>query len=103
MKYFRKLATKLMGRYETGLLWRDDSQLHKNRFYAERYLASLLQRLNKTPDLKTTYEAGIESDITKGYIRKVSPEEHHETKLLILHYGLVNPNKPGKYLTLQQN
>ena len=55
-----------------------------------------MQRLNKTPDLKTTYETGIESDITKGYIRKVPPEEHHETKWVIPHYGLVNSNKPGK-------
>ena len=89
-------CNKVDGRYETGLLWRDDSQHHNNRFYAERHLASLLQRLIKTPDLKTTYEAGVESDITKGYIRKVPPEEHHETKWLLPHYGLVNPNKPGK-------
>ena len=89
-------CNKVDARYETGLLWRDDSQHHNNRFYAERHLASLLQRLIKTPDLKTTYEAGVESDITKGYIRKVPPEEHHETKWLLPHYGLVNPNKPGK-------
>ena len=89
-------CNKVDGRYETGLLWRDDSQHHNNRFYAERHLASLLQRLIKTPDLKTTYEAGVESDITKGYIRKVPPEEHHETNWLLPHYGLVNPNKPGK-------
>ena len=56
----------------------------------------MLQRHNKTFDLKTIYEAGIESDITKGYIRKVPPEEHHETKCLIPQYGLVNPNKPGR-------
>ena len=68
---------KVDGRYETGLLWRNDSQLHNNRFYAERHLASLLQRHSDTPDLKTTHEAGIESDIKKGYIRKISPEEHH--------------------------
>ena len=72
----QKTCNKVDGRYETGLLWRDDSQLHNN---AERHLASLMQRLNKTPDLKTTYEAGIESLITKGYIRKVPPQEHHET------------------------
>ena len=83
-------------RSETGLLWRDDSQLHDNRFYAERHLASLLQRFNKTPDLKASYEAGIESDIKKGYIRKIPPEEHHETKWLVPHYELVNPNKHGK-------
>ena len=55
-----------------------------------------MQRLNKTTDLKITYEAGIESDIAKGYIREVPPEERHETKWLIPHYGLENPNKPGK-------
>ena len=76
----QKTCNKVDGRHETGLLWRDDSQLHNNRFYAERHLASLLLRLNKTPVLKTTYEAGIESDITKGYIRKVRPEVKNITK-----------------------
>ena len=91
-----KTCNKVDGRYETGLLWRDDSQLHDNRFYAERHLSSSLQRLNKTPDLKTTYEAGIESDIKKGCIRKVPSEEHHETKWLSPHFGLFITNKPWK-------
>ena len=73
-----------------------DNQLHHNTFYAESHLASLMQRFNKTPDLKATYEAGIESDIKKGYIRKFFAEEHHKTKWLIPQYGLVNPNKPGE-------
>ena len=77
-------------------MWRDNRQLHDNGFYAQRHLASLLQRFNKTCDLKATYEAGIESEIKKGYIRKVPPEEHHETKWLIPQYGLVNSTKPGK-------
>ena len=95
-KLLQKTCNKVDGRCETGLLLRDDSQLHDNRFYTGRHLASLLQRFNKTPDLKATYEAGIGSDIKKGYIRKVPPEEHHETKELGPHYGLVNPNKFAK-------
>ena len=74
----------------------DDSQLHDNKLYAEGQLAFLLQRFNKTLNLKATYEAGIESDIKKGYIRKDPPEEHHGTNWVLCHCGLVNFKKPGK-------
>ena len=92
----QKTCNTFDGRYETGLLWRYDSQLHDDRFYAERHIASLLQRFNKTPDLKATYEALIESIIKKGYIRKIHPDEHHKTKWLSPQYGLVNPKSPEK-------
>ena len=64
------------GRYETGLLWRnEDVLLPKNRREAERRMCSLRRRFSRDPHLEHRYRAVKEEYIGKGYARKLSPEE----------------------------
>ena len=84
------------GHFETGLLWKDDSNLPYNRRLAEKHLDCLLARLTKSPEMKLRYDAEIWKDLVAGFIRKISPQEDLETKWYLPHYGITNPHKPGK-------
>ena len=42
------------------------------------------------------YDAEIQKDLKAGYIRKISALEDLDTKWYLPHYGITNPNKPGK-------
>ncbi|XP_075247082.1 uncharacterized protein LOC142340389 [Convolutriloba macropyga] len=99
------LATKILnttcvrqtdGRYETGLLWRDDCSLPDNRSQALTYLNHLVNRLQKKPEQYKKYNEGIQPDLEKGYIAKVHLHRQKDTGWFIPHYGLVSPNKPDK-------
>ena len=70
------LATKILnttcvkqtdGRYETGLLWKDDSSLSDNRSQALTHLNHLVNRLQKKPEQYKKYNEDIQSDLEKGY------------------------------------
>ena len=52
-------------RYETGLLWKDDTKLPNNYFHAKAPLQSLENRLQQEPDLFFRYKQTIEADIEK--------------------------------------
>ena len=84
------------GRYETGLLWKDDSSLPDNRSQALTHLNHLVTRLQKKPEQYKKYNEGIQADLEKGYIAKVPFHRQKDTGWYIQHYGLVSPNKPGK-------
>ena len=88
------------GRYETGLLWRnEDVRLPINRCEVERRMYSLKRRFSRDPDLEQRYRAVMKEYIDKGYARKLSPEEadHLCAKTWYLrHFPLINQNKPGK-------
>ena len=99
------LATKILnttcvrqadGRYETGLLWIDDSNLPDNRSQALTHLNHLVNRLQKKPEQYKKYNEGIQADLEKGYIAKVPFHQQKDTGLYIPNYGLVSPNKPDK-------
>ena len=99
------LATKILnttcvrqtgGRYETGLLWKDNSSLPDNRSQALTYLNHLVNRLQKRPEQCKKYNEGIQADLEKGYIAKVPFHRLKDTGWYIPHYGLVSPNKPDK-------
>ena len=99
------LATKILsttcvrqtdGRYETGLLWKDDSSLPDNRSQALTHLIHLVNRLQKKPEQYKKYNEGIQADLEKGYIAKVIFHRQKDTGWYIPRYGLVSPNKPDK-------
>ncbi|XP_075255223.1 uncharacterized protein LOC142347943 [Convolutriloba macropyga] len=99
------LATKILnttcvkqadGRYETGLLWKDDSSLPDNRSHALTHLNHLVNRLQKRPEQYKKYNEGIQADLEKSYIAKVPFHRQKDTGWYIPHYGLVSPNKPDK-------
>ena len=99
------LATKILnttcvrqadGRYETGLLWKDDSSLPDNRSQALTHLNHLVSRLQKKPEQNKKYDEGIQADLEEGYIAKVPFQRQKDTRWYIPHYDLVSPNKPNK-------
>ena len=84
------------GCYETGLLWKDNSSLPKNRSQALTHLNHLVNRLQKKPEQFKKYNEGIQADLEKGYIAQVSFHRQKDTGWYIPHYGLVSPNKPNE-------
>ena len=99
------LATKILnttcvrqtdGRYETGLLWKDDSSLPDNRSQALTHLNLLVNRLQKKLEQYKKYNEGIKADLGKGYIAKVPFHRQKDTGWYIPHYSLVSPNKRDK-------
>ncbi|XP_028413517.1 uncharacterized protein LOC114536351 [Dendronephthya gigantea] len=88
------------GHYETGLLWKDDNTiLPDNKKQAEKRLEGLKRRFEREPDLETKYRSVMEDYLDKGYARRLSPDEIHESgprKWYRPHFPVLNPNKPGK-------
>ena len=83
-------------RYETGLLWKDNSSLPDNREQALTHLNHLVNRLQKKPEQYKKYNEGIQADLEKNYITKVPAHQQNETSWYIPHYGRVRPDKPNK-------
>ena len=85
------------GRYEVGLLWRnEDPILPNNRPQAEMRLQQLKKRFLRDPTLANQYEAVMNDYIEKGYAVKLSEKEEASTSdhtWYLPHHGVVNPNK----------
>ena len=106
-----KSTTKHTGeRYETALLWKeDDITLPNNRVVAEKQLFSLERRLAQNEGLASAYRDTIESDLRKGYAKRLSRDEasapvntsgsSHITLLLTR----TNPARFGGYSMLHPN
>ncbi|XP_062557970.1 uncharacterized protein LOC134222838 [Armigeres subalbatus] len=89
------------GKYETGLLWKEDSfEFPDIRPMAERRLKCLERRLEKDPQLCNSVHQQVADYESKGYIHVVTKEEMAEfdpQRTWYLPLGVVlNPNKPGK-------
>ncbi|XP_062538136.1 uncharacterized protein LOC134206436 [Armigeres subalbatus] len=89
------------GRYETGLLWRnDDVKFPSSYAMAKSRLSCLHRRLKSNPELLTTLETQIVDYQAKGYAHKVSKHEFEKfnpSRTWFLPLGVViNPRKPGK-------
>ncbi len=84
--------------YVSPLLWKSkDPKLPNNTEGAMKRLVSLEKKLEKDPALKKRYQQSIETDIHKGYIRKLSPEEAKSPSPVtwyLPHHPVVNPCKP---------
>ena len=85
-------------RYKLSLPWRNDpSTLPNNISLARSRLSMLRKRLERDSVLQQGYTNSIQDYITKGFARKVSPEEDQEEHAwYIPHHAVINPNKPGK-------
>ncbi len=70
-------STKLMnGRYETGLLWKsDDVSLPDSKPMALRRLLCLERQLLKNPQQFQAVSEKIQENISKGFVRKLTPVE----------------------------
>ena len=88
-------------RYHVGMLWADEeSTLPNNYFSALVQLKSLERRLEKSPDLKSSYAQTIKDDFDKGYIVQVNKSECFKTdnprEWYLPHHPVFHPHKPGK-------
>ena len=88
------------GRYEVGLLWRENNlAIPNNRPIALQRLLSNKRRFKSDPDYAQKYSKIIDEYIQLGFARKLETNElegpqgrtHH-----IVPFGVENPNKPGK-------
>ena len=100
MKIINDTIKKKEGHYQMGLLWKEEQpSLPDNRVMAEARLQHLKKRFQRDPTLEAKYKAVIDDYETKGYARKLSPEET-TTKSNITwylpHHPVLNPNKPGR-------
>ena len=88
-------------RWETGLLWKTDETFPSST-YDESYsrLIKTEKRMEKNPSFAEVYKKKIEEYLAKGYIRKIEESESAVTSgetFYIPHFGVINPNKPGKF------
>ena len=96
-----KSTTRRVGdRWETGLLWRTpDITLPESKTMATSRLKSLERKMDRNPAFSEAYSRKIEQYIEDGYARKLSADElAQETtrEWYLPHFGVTNPNKPGK-------
>ena len=90
-----------LGRYETGLLWKDEEvMLRNNRPLAEKRLTNLERSLDKDSERAKAYYDTVDTYIAEGYARKLSPTEiaakEPKNTWYLPHYAVKNPNKLGK-------
>ncbi|XP_065095799.1 uncharacterized protein LOC135717600 [Ochlerotatus camptorhynchus] len=96
----RDSTTFQNGRYQVGLLWKyDDVRLPNNRSMALRRHYCLVKRMEREPQLAETLRAKMADYVSKGYVRKLTPEESQRTgdrTWYLPIFPVFNPNKPGK-------
>ncbi|XP_062701742.1 uncharacterized protein LOC134285262 [Aedes albopictus] len=100
MKQLRELTQFNGVRYESGLLWRRDSErLPNNKAMALKRFNHLERRMEKDSELARIVKEKLIEYVTKGYARKLTTEElaeNHERVWYLPVFPVVNPNKPGK-------
>lgn len=102
MKILEDTTTFVNGHYEVGLLRREDEpRLPNNYTLAKRRLELPRRHLTKPEnrELAAKYREVMDEYISKGYFRKLSPEQAvMETSYTWYqpHLPVINLNKPGK-------
>ena len=87
------------GKYQVPMLWKKDITLPNNRTVAEKRFDQLQNKLRREPNLQRLYNQKMTTYLDTGYARKMTPEEaatDHPRTWYLPHYGVFNPNKPGK-------
>ena len=78
-------------------MWKNNVQLQNNYPVAKAQLSSLQHRLSKDHQLSVLYDATLQTDIEKVYVKPVVFESPQPERIWYLPQHLVcNPNKPGK-------
>ena len=95
-KILQSTTTKVEGRYQIGLLWKENVDLPNNRWVAERQLSGLEQRLEQDSNLKQLYQKTVDDDLAKGYIVRVPPNDTTVKKWYLPHHTVTNIHKPAK-------
>jgi hypothetical protein len=83
------------GRFETGLLWKeDDMKIPNNHEDALKRLKSLEKKLDKDEDFKKKYEERISNLLDSGYAEKVAAPPTEDKTWYLPHFAVINPEKP---------
>ena len=82
------------------MLWKIPSLvMPDNKHVASKRLNYLFRRFKKDPKLFQLYSKGIETYISQGYARKLTPTEANKVSTsawYLPHHPVTNINKPGK-------
>jgi len=83
------------GLYEVQIPWKDGiPSLPNNYEMAVRRLENTEKRLDRCPEMKTSYQNTICQYLDKGYIHKVADPSSHGDKVWYLpHFPVVRPDK----------
>lgn len=87
-------------RYEIGHLYKyEDFTFPDSKFMALRRLRLIEAKMDKNEDFCKLYCDKIQEYLDKGYAKKLKPEEVPKTNKTwyLPHFGVTNPNKPGKF------
>ena len=106
IEYLRTVVREDEGRFVIPMLWITDLSAEGNlipptELMARKRLYLLHKGFEKKPGELVLYQAGIEQDLKKGYIRKVDdPKELKELRnsphFFLPHFGVRHPDKPEK-------
>lgn len=73
LKFLSERTQEVEGRYEVPLLWKDENiQLPENRVVAIHPLGLLEKRLPRDLELGEAYKKTIDTDLEKGYIKRLT-------------------------------
>ena len=76
LKFLSERTQEVEGRYEVPLLWKDENiQLPDDRVVAIPRLGLLEKSLQRDPELGEAYKKTIDTDLEKGYIKRLTKEE----------------------------
>lgn len=90
-------SKKVGDRWETGLLWKsEDVELPNNKTYAENRLRSVERTLDSDPAAAADYVKQVTNFLDKDYAEKVQQPLTGKRVWYLPHFGVRNPNKPGK-------
>lgn len=100
LKIMENTIRRVGNHFEIGLLWRNENvTLPDSKPVALNRLKCMERKMDKNKDFATDYCRKIEEYAQKGYIRKLSAteaEKEYPRSWYLPHFGVVNPNKPGK-------
>lgn len=89
------------GRFETGLLWRNESMvLPNNRETAVRRLYSIERKLDKSPALKEQYHKQMAHLLESGYAEEATEPPQPGRTWYLPHFAVINPSKPKPRIVL---
>ncbi|XP_068150198.1 uncharacterized protein [Drosophila tropicalis] len=88
------------GRYEVGLLWKDDTVILPESYTAAlKRLECLRAKIKRMPELFDKIQSQIDNLLQKGYAFELRPEEISDRKERVWYLPIfiaLNPNKPNK-------
>lgn len=99
-KIIKNSTMKVEGRFQTGLLWRNDNIIMPNNYLmAKRRLICLENKMKKDPRLAEVLQSQIKEYIEKEYVKRLTTEEISDISPRVWYlpiFLITNPNKPAK-------